>query len=338
MSTLPGMVHVDLGDSIGALEIGCLISVFFFGIETLQTHQYYRRFPEDRWMFKLLVTSVWLLELGHTIGVTFEVYRATITLFGQPQKLITFPALGAVTAISGIITFLVELFFSLRVFKVLPIPYRYIGMGCALVAFVRVIGSVFLAYQAITGTNIAIYRVQWKWLITSLLAGGAVIDVTIAASMLYYLIKKRLHALNRVNRVIDRLAAITIRTGLVTSIAAVVLLISFLMMPQNMVWLAIYTILARLYSNTLLSSLNARHRLRNDITNSSVEVYSKGKTIRRDTMDPTSRHGAISIEMKTTTETVGDDGKGYLHGMEDNVALEPPRNNKRSYRIDDGVV
>src|SRR4051794_3820016 len=48
------------------------------------------------------------MELGHTIGVSYEVYRATITLHGQPHRLITFPALSSVIAIGGAITLCVQ--------------------------------------------------------------------------------------------------------------------------------------------------------------------------------------------------------------------------------------
>lgn len=42
----------------GALEIGSSVSVFLFGVVTLQTHVYFSRFPKDRFHFKALVRRI----------------------------------------------------------------------------------------------------------------------------------------------------------------------------------------------------------------------------------------------------------------------------------------
>ncbi|KAF8167295.1 hypothetical protein B0H34DRAFT_681285 [Crassisporium funariophilum] len=317
-------IHVDLSNTIGALQIGSLFAVFLFGIVTLQAHLYYNSFREDRWTYKVLVAVVWILEVGHTAGVSYEVYNATITLYGRPQLLVRFPGLGAITAVGGMITLCVQGFFALRLYRVLPKPYSYIGVFCFLLSFLRCIGSIYLTVQAVTAPNITVYRITWKWLISTLLTVGAVIDVIIAASMLYYLNKKRENALVRATRLIDSLIAYTIRTGLLTSVSAVTLLICFQLMPANLIWLALYTFLAKLYSNSLLSALNSRTQIREDIKNaSSVERYSqaRAKISRRETGNPAhvgfGSH-AISIEMKTTTETTQDDAF-----LPDKSALDP---------------
>lgn len=49
------VAYTDLNATIGAVEIGSMISVFLFGIVTLQAHLYYSSFQEDHWSFKTLV-------------------------------------------------------------------------------------------------------------------------------------------------------------------------------------------------------------------------------------------------------------------------------------------
>ncbi|KAF8956404.1 hypothetical protein BDZ97DRAFT_1671644 [Flammula alnicola] len=254
MSTI--FTHVDLGDTLGALQIGSIFSVFLFGVVTLQAYVYYSTFREDLWIYKALVSSTLtsLLEVGHTAAVCYEVYHDTITLYGQPQLLGAFPVLGAVTAVGGAITFLVQGFFAMRLFRVLPKPYGFIGILCLVLSLSRCVASIYLSIQAVAAKSIAQYHLQMSWLISTLLAVGAAIDIIIAVSMLYYLSKKRGRGLERIATVIDRLIAYTIRTGLLTSVSAVVLLICFQTMPNNLVWLALYTFLAKLYSNSLLSA------------------------------------------------------------------------------------
>ncbi|KAJ3507834.1 hypothetical protein NLJ89_g6083 [Agrocybe chaxingu] len=311
MSAATPLIHVDLSDSVGALQIGSLFSVFLFGIVTLQAYMYYTTFREDRWGYKTLVGVVWLLEIGHTIAVCYEVYRATITLYGRPQLLLTFPALSSGIAIAGAITTSVQGFFALRVYRVLPKPYSYIGIFCIALSSLRFVGSVCLSYRAITSKSVQDYRKNNSWLVTILLSVGACIDVIIAASMLYYLSKKRSQAFERIATVIDRLIAYTVRTGLLTSVAAVLLLICYQTMPNNLVWLALYTSLAKLYSNSLLASLNSRQELRESSSSSmpSLDRFSRGRSSRgannsaRVELAPQT----ISIEMKTTMETAQDE-------------------------------
>ncbi|CAA7263554.1 unnamed protein product [Cyclocybe aegerita] len=309
------LVHVNLNDSIGALQIGLLFSIFVFGIVTLQAHIYYGTFRDDRWTYKTLVGAIWLLEVGHTIAGSYEVYRATITLYGMPELLTTFPAISSGIAVAGAITFLVQGFFSIRLFKVLPRPYSFIGIAFIGLSGLRFIGSIYLSYRAVTTKSVEQYRREMTWLVTTLLTTGATIDVTIAVSMLYYLSKKRSQAFERIASVIDRLIAYTIRTGLLTSVGAVLILICYQAMPNNLVWLALYTCLAKLYSNSLLSSLNSRQEMREDSTTSmpSFERFSRRTTTRREhntRIDLAPQ--PIAIEMKTTMETAQDDSMGKV--------------------------
>ncbi|PPR02950.1 hypothetical protein CVT24_012162 [Panaeolus cyanescens] len=90
-------------------------------------------------------------------------------------------------------------FYALRVYRVIPKPYAYLGALCILISSTRFIGSIVLAIAAGTAKSIAIYRVQWKWLIITLLSLGTVVDGIIAVSMVYYLYIRRSHALGSLN-------------------------------------------------------------------------------------------------------------------------------------------
>jgi len=68
--------------------------------------------------------------------------------------------------------------------------YKYIGVVCFALSFIRCIGSLYLTIQAVTARNLAQYSKQWQWLVTLLLVVGTAIDIVIAVSMLWYLGKK----------------------------------------------------------------------------------------------------------------------------------------------------
>jgi len=52
------LVHVDLTDTIGALQIGSLFGVFLFGLVSLQCYNYYDNYSTDNWFTKAMVREV----------------------------------------------------------------------------------------------------------------------------------------------------------------------------------------------------------------------------------------------------------------------------------------
>ncbi|KAF8965622.1 hypothetical protein BDZ97DRAFT_2074646 [Flammula alnicola] len=294
-----------MSNTFGALEIGSNVAIFLFGIVTLQCYLYFSRFDDDRLAFKALVATIWLLELGHTIAVSYEVYRITILLYGKAQDATKFPGFGGVTILGGLITTLVQWFFAYRVWSVLPSPWRYVGLVCALAALARLAMSIYVGIEVFVLPNAMAVALGMQPVTTALFVMGALIDVTIAISMVYFLIQKREKGLSRVTRLIDRLIGFSIRTGLVTSIAAVVVLILYRLMPFN------------LYSNSLLSALNARSSLRDTVSKSlSVEVPRRIGTHRATSSkglspDHEAYNNVISIEMKTTTQVRTDRNDYY---------------------------
>ncbi|KIM37575.1 hypothetical protein M413DRAFT_448378 [Hebeloma cylindrosporum] len=307
-----------IDNTFGALEIGSSFAIFLFGIVTLQTYLYFSRFHEDRLVVKALVGTVWCLELGHTIGVSCEIYRTTITLYGRPDLVLTLPGFGVSIILGGWITMLVQNFFNYRVWSVLPNPWRYIGLFSGALASARGVMSTYAGVQSLIIPNLDDYGNRFRGFNYCLLAMGVVIDVTIAVSMMWYLIRQRGKSLSRVSRVIDRLLAYTVRTGLFTSIAAIAVLVLYQTMFHTYIYLAVYTLVAKLYSNSFLSSLNARVSLRETVAQSvSMEaprakaMPGKGYTKRNHAAIGPYHGGTISIEMKTTTDYMNDERAYY---------------------------
>lgn len=84
-----------------------------------------------------------------------------------------------------------QIFFSLRLWKVLPHPYCYIGLLCIGLTVTRFGASIYLTTIAVAAKSALEYRQRNTVLPAVLLAGGAMIDLIIAASMMYYLMHKR---------------------------------------------------------------------------------------------------------------------------------------------------
>ncbi|PPQ90101.1 hypothetical protein CVT25_012265 [Psilocybe cyanescens] len=209
-------VHVDLNPTIGVLQIGSLIGVFLFGVVSVQAYNYYALYKEDGWANKALLTSSRFLEAAHTLGISYEVYHSTITLYGEPEKLVKFEAIGAVVVFGGAVTLLAQAFFALRLSKLFLGSYKYIGAACTGISFIRFIATIYLTVTGITAKSFEDYRDTFGWLITTTFVVGAAVDIVIAGSMMYYLSRKRGKAMERISGLINRLVAYTIRSGLLT--------------------------------------------------------------------------------------------------------------------------
>lgn len=149
------------------------------------------------------------LEIGHTLGINYELYRATILLYGQPWELVRFPGIAAVTVVGGAITLITQVrplyyhftppraltisqvFFSLRLTKLLPRPYHHIGSVAIIISFLRFVTSIYLTVEGVILPNITVYREKCQWIVSAMFISSALVDIIIAVSMLYYLTRQR---------------------------------------------------------------------------------------------------------------------------------------------------
>ncbi|SJL15347.1 uncharacterized protein ARMOST_18840 [Armillaria ostoyae] len=73
----------SLGESIGALYLGSNIASILYGITNLQGLSYYRRYPNDWWVYRYSVTLLWVLDTLHVALSTHALYFYLITMFGN---------------------------------------------------------------------------------------------------------------------------------------------------------------------------------------------------------------------------------------------------------------
>ncbi|KAH6910851.1 hypothetical protein BKA70DRAFT_1100351, partial [Coprinopsis sp. MPI-PUGE-AT-0042] len=260
-TTFP-MVELTVHNTYGALIVGICIAIFLFGIITMQTLEYLTSFREDRLAFKLMVIGLWFLELGHTMGITSELYITAL-----PKKAnTTYTGLGVALLLGGLSTLIVQGFFSRRIWKLLPRPYNFIGLLCICLALVRAVGTVFLACQALRSGNLIVFRIRWGWLISALLGLSVGADLVIAISMLSFLFSQKndgfgRYLCKRFGRIVDRLVAYTIPPRFFRE--------TNMELMNAVIWMGIYCFLAKLYTNSLLSSLVERRQLRNAVSTTS---------------------------------------------------------------------
>ncbi|KAF7339244.1 hypothetical protein MVEN_02002200 [Mycena venus] len=90
-------------------------------------------------------------------------------------------------------------------------------------------------------------------------------DVIIAVSMAMNLREKQ-NSIKKTNSLLNRLIAYIISTGVLTSVVDIIILGTFLGMPNNLVYLCFLNFINTLYANSMLALLNARSSLRSQGT------------------------------------------------------------------------
>ncbi|KAJ7094380.1 hypothetical protein C8R44DRAFT_384962 [Mycena epipterygia] len=247
-----------LDGTLGAVEIGVVLATFLYGIQTLQTFNYYRDFPNDTRILKTMVTAVWLLELGHTICTCHALYSVTVTFYGQPQHIADPPlSLILTTLFSPVIVIIVQTFFAIRV-GVLSARWLIPGL-CCILNFVRLAANLGLVVELVkhSSFSFAVEKLHWLVLITTSI--GPSVDLILAASLCYCL--WRVRDLQQTRRIVDTIILWTIETTVITSLAGAMMLILFLA-RQDLSWFVFFLVQAKVFSNSLLASLNGRKRFR----------------------------------------------------------------------------
>ncbi|KAJ7119058.1 hypothetical protein C8R44DRAFT_188354 [Mycena epipterygia] len=245
--------NVDIKSTLGALEIGILVSCALFGVTTTQTYVYYSRFPDDSRQLKFLVALVWFCEIAHLISIGQTLYQWTISDFENPQRLLFVPITLAIGPIPiGIIEACVQGFFSFRIYRLsksLYIPV-FTGTMAFLGALFSILASIYASQPELLITT---YEAQRSWIFYVIWAASTGNDLLIAATLVYWLYRQRNNAHTRTLALVDKLIKWTIETGVITSAASILSLISFVLMMDNLIWIAFYTVISRLYANSLLA-------------------------------------------------------------------------------------
>ncbi|CDO76917.1 hypothetical protein BN946_scf184398.g5 [Trametes cinnabarina] len=104
------------------------------------------------------------------------------------------------------------------------------------------------------------------WVFTMGLSLSTAVDVLITLTLIILLQRSRTGFATLTDHLIDTVTLYTIETGLITSITTAISLICWLVMPRNLIFLALHFSISKLYATSTLATLNARKSLRRRTT------------------------------------------------------------------------
>ncbi|KAK0488408.1 hypothetical protein IW261DRAFT_347013 [Armillaria novae-zelandiae] len=249
-----------LGMTLGAVYVGATIAAVFYGITILQTIMYYKRYPDDPWLFRYSVAMLWTLDTLHVAISTHALYFYLIESFGN-----YLPLFGIIWSfplqllVNMLIVVGVQALYAVRIWKLglkfgMVLPWLiFLAVGASLGTGIYVIYDTYTisSFFDLPTISTSIY------IVFSTLAAA---DFFIATTMCYYLHKGRsMTGFSGTLKIIVGLMRLVVISGLATSACSLLTLVAFIAWPNSLIFLAIDFILPKLYINSLLAMLNARH-------------------------------------------------------------------------------
>jgi len=252
------------------------------------------------------VAVVIALNVLHQALITHVVYIYTITGWGDLASLQVIGWNMIVEGIiNGTIAFLVQSFLAWRVWRFSNHNRLLIGVIALLVVaeFVALLACNALTFR---------FRVDMATWFATLVNFGVAInalavagDILITASLCILLYRSRT-GFRRSDTMISKLMLFTVNTGLLPCVSAVASLIANLVAKDTYINLLFFFFIGRLYTNSLLTTLNARKNIRDmgsgvqatqNVSLSGTTFSAMGKR------QPTN----ISIKIDTTQELATDE-------------------------------
>ncbi|KAK0486409.1 hypothetical protein IW261DRAFT_795453 [Armillaria novae-zelandiae] len=258
------MVPIPAGYPIervsGPLIVGYLLNWGLFGTLSIQLYLYYLAFPKDRRFVKCLVYGVYIIELVQTILVAHDAFAVFGYGFGDLKALTGMHSNWLILPITiAIITFIAQVFYAYRIFV--------LSRSRIVPAFIICVSLTCLVASAVTGMNAFqagdVTKINDRATSISIgisVGGSALCDVIIAVCMTYYLMRSST-SLRSTQVLVTKLVRLTIETGSVTAIVALLTLILFFACPHQTFYVTPALVTSKLYANTIYMVLNSRFRI-----------------------------------------------------------------------------
>ncbi|KAH9176665.1 hypothetical protein EDB89DRAFT_2226718 [Lactarius sanguifluus] len=265
---MPGSPIPDIRNTFGAAFVGLLVSTTLFGLTIVQTWIYFWHYwKKDPKSLKFFIAFITVMDTLHTILCAYAVYWYLVLNFGNFESLgSSMWAMDIQVVISIFVGASVQLYYTRQV---------YMGEFYFLLSFTAhpshfpVSQSIFIPI-----------------LIVALVVLGSSFGFLFTAKEFILKQFARFHSLTwipktgyaRTDSIIMTLMAYSINSGLLTSVLAGAMTISFVVSPSSLVWLAFFWAMSKCtftivsgaetdvvhlgYANSLLAMLNSRDHIR----------------------------------------------------------------------------
>ncbi|EIW53013.1 uncharacterized protein TRAVEDRAFT_53430 [Trametes versicolor FP-101664 SS1] len=246
------LVSVQLTTTLGSVFLGFACTCVLYGITSLQTWMYFDYDFKDEPMLSRTVLFLWILDTLQVLFLAITVYRNVVVDFGNLPALLT-PTWSLAAMVILVSNLIVRAIFGMRIWK-LSGGHWFIPVCIVNVLSLFVLGDgIFFAVKGLSVPTL--FEVHWSFYTG--FSAEVVADTIITVSQCMLLVRMKT-GFERTDSLISVMMRYSINTGLLTSICAILVLITYSTQPNNFVYMAFYFVYSKLYVNSLLATLNAR--------------------------------------------------------------------------------
>ncbi|KAJ7352154.1 hypothetical protein DFH08DRAFT_858037 [Mycena albidolilacea] len=250
----------EIDETLGALVVAYVLAWGLFGVMSMQSFNYFQRFSKDTLWLKSLVGGLWLLDTLQLVLIGHVLYYWVITNYDNPKVLaVSVWSFNIGILVTNTIVLIVELFLARRVY-ILSNKNRLLTGLIVFLSFTYFGFEMAVQVRTFQLKRIALFF-EFQWIASVGLACASAADLIIAASLSYYLLKSRT-GIKTTDSVVNKLILYAMNTGLLTGICVLIDMICFLTMPKNLIHIAFNLVVGKLYTNSLLATLNFRDTIR----------------------------------------------------------------------------
>ncbi|TFK36144.1 hypothetical protein BDQ12DRAFT_654966 [Crucibulum laeve] len=257
--------------TVGVLLIGIFFNTFLFGLVTYQFIVYANtKFKDPLWI-RAIVWTLCITDTTHSTIAIYNAYDMCVTNYGNPESLLfvswTVPVLAFATAFAAFIT---QIFLGHRV--LLITKNKYITGVVGITSLAAFVTAIYVTYMAAVVHEIKDFGLLVPS-VTAWLALQTTADFILTFILAYALAKSRT-GFSKTDTVINRLIRGAVQTGVFASIFALGDMFCFTLLKGTYFYAMFAYPIGRIYTNTLMDTLNARINLR-DMMGGTVDLDSQ---------------------------------------------------------------
>ncbi|KAL1744716.1 hypothetical protein HDZ31DRAFT_63854 [Schizophyllum fasciatum] len=244
---------------------GVIIAAALFGITCSQTYFYFgsnsRQNKDGTWL-TTIVGAVVVLDLFHQISITSWLYTYCVSEFGNLAALSTLPwGFYGMVFPTLFVTFTVQGFYVWRIWQLSGKNWILAGFieCCSVAQAGSLIYYITASFVSVVSAEELTIRLQKYVVLVNGLGAGT--DILITLCMMA-LLKQSRTAIKRTNRIIRTVMILSVTTGMASTFCAIMVLSMAVAFPGRQVMMAFYFMLTKVYTNSLLGTLNVRDHLR----------------------------------------------------------------------------
>ncbi|KAF8702237.1 hypothetical protein AX14_014452 [Amanita brunnescens Koide BX004] len=245
--------------TIGVLLVGIFFNTYLFGLVSFQFITYYTSGRKDPLWIRIMVFIMVITDATHSISLIYLAWTVCVTGFGNSNRLLYNPWVYSLTPIfTAIASASTHIFLGHRIYRFTKSMLLY-GFICVLAAAVFVFACIIgirACFIPMMSDLYVLSDIVTAWV--SLQVGIDIMIAGILVTKLYFCRTR----FQQTNTVIHRLIRVAIQTGTFATIFAVGDLVSFLLMSETYLSGMFTFPIGRIYTNTMMDTLNMREALR----------------------------------------------------------------------------